>query len=147
ILGGTILSPGASEVDISGVERIERAGPGEIAFAPAPQQEHCLASTRAAAVVVARGGEASRDGGATGAALIEVDDPYRAFMQLVSTFEVRDNGTGGGIHPTAIVPDSAIVHPEAQVGPHAVLGEHVVIGPRTRVGAQVFLGDGVVTGA
>lgn len=149
ILGGNILSPGAADIDIVGVEKIDRAGPGQIAFAPAPQQESCLASTRAAAVVVARRGEGERSGlgRTTRAAVLEVEDPYRALMRLVSTFEVREDAGGGGIHPTAIVPESAIVHPEAELGPYVVLGENVVVGPRTRIGPQVFVGSGVVIGA
>src|SRR5881275_2868334 len=122
MLGGNIVKPsGADGLDIVGVAGIEAAGPGEITFVGAPQYERFLATTRAAAILVTpdlarqRAAIAGDD-----SALLQVDDPYRAFTRLMGAFGEPNEGLPPGTHPTAIVPASASVHPEARIGAYVV---------------------------
>jgi UDP-3-O-[3-hydroxymyristoyl] glucosamine N-acyltransferase len=150
MVGGEIVGPaGVERCNITGLARIEGAGPGEITFVGAPQYERFLATTRAAAVIVtpelAR--QQDEDGGiAERSALLQVEDPYRAFMKLMGAFNAREEALAPGIHPTAIVPASASVHPEARVGAYAVLGERVTVGARSCLWPHVVLSNGVTVG-
>jgi UDP-3-O-[3-hydroxymyristoyl] glucosamine N-acyltransferase len=155
IIGGDIVAPeGAERIDITGVARIEGAGPGEITFVAAPQYHKFLATTRASAVIVtpdlardAGGAEAAgKPGSHRGAALLQVDDPYRAFMKLMGEFASQDEEIPAGIHPTAIVPATATIHPEVRIGPYVVLGERVTVGAGTWLWPHVVLGSGVTVG-
>ncbi|HTV76515.1 MAG TPA: UDP-3-O-(3-hydroxymyristoyl)glucosamine N-acyltransferase, partial [Candidatus Baltobacteraceae bacterium] len=46
-----------------------------------------------------------------------------------------------GIHPTAVIAQSAQIDPAAHVGPHCVIGERVKIGARSVLLAGNFVGD------
>ncbi len=152
IVGGDIVSPpGAGAIDIVGVAKIERAGPGEITFVGAPRYEKYLATTRAAAVIVtpdvarARRSEGS-DTGPT-SALIQVEDPYRAFVKLMGEFVDPDEPVAPGVHSTAVVPASASVHPDARLGPYVVLGDRVTVGAGTCLWPHVVVGTDCRIGA
>jgi UDP-3-O-[3-hydroxymyristoyl] glucosamine N-acyltransferase len=51
-----------------------------------------------------------------------------------------------GIHPTAVIHDSARIAPTAAVDAHAVIEADVVIGERARIGANCSIGEGVIIG-
>src|SRR4051794_25363172 len=107
MLGGDIVKPrGADGLDIVGVAGIEAAGPGEITFVGAPQYERFLATTRAAAVLVTPDLARQRTevAGDDDSALLQVADPYRAFMRLLGAFGSPNEGLPPGVHATAIVP-------------------------------------------
>src|SRR5947209_6172558 len=93
MIGGDIVRPSEADgVDIVGLASIETAGPGEITFVGAPQYERFLATTRAAAIlvtpVIARRRAETVPEGDT--ALLQVADPYRAFVHLMSAFGEAD---------------------------------------------------------
>jgi UDP-3-O-[3-hydroxymyristoyl] glucosamine N-acyltransferase len=152
IAGGEIVTPrGAEEREIRGIAAIERAGPEEITFVAEPRYEKYLATTGAGAVMVTPA--VARERGERlpdrehPSALVQVDDPYRAFIRLSGAFDPREEALSPGIHPTAIVPPSAIVHPTARLGAYVVLGERVRVGPGSRLFPHVVLGNGVTLGA
>src|SRR5689334_9022298 len=101
MLVGDIVKPiGADGLDIVGVAAIETAGPGGITFAGAPKYERFLETTRAAAVLVTPDLARQRTevAGDDASALLQVADPYRAFMRLIGAFEEPDEGLPPGIH-------------------------------------------------
>ena len=51
-----------------------------------------------------------------------------------------------GIHPSAIVAESAVVDPSTEVGPMCVIEAGAEIGPGCRIGPCVVIGSGVVIG-
>ncbi len=138
-LGGRVV--GDAEVLISQVGSLEGAGAGQIAFLANPKYRASLATTRAAAVVLAPAAEAfSR------LPRIVSDNPYAYFARLSQLF----NPVGipqPGIDATARVSSSATVPPStrveagAVVGDGARLGERVSIGAGCHVGANVAIGD------
>jgi len=121
---------GDGEVDIRGVAGIEDAGPGDLTFLANPRYAPHLATTRAAAVVLAPAQEASLP------ALVS-PSPYLAFARAVALLRPAPRPEPG-------------VHASAQVDPTAVLGRDVhvgalaVVGPRARVGARSVLRPHVV---
>ncbi|MFL5256982.1 MAG: UDP-3-O-(3-hydroxymyristoyl)glucosamine N-acyltransferase [Rhodopila sp.] len=77
---------------------------------------------------------------------IVADDPLEAWAKVAALFHPEPPVTPG-IHPTALVAQTAQVHSTVEVGPMAIIGENAVIGPRTRIGIQAVIGDGVVLGS
>src|SRR5699024_4412551 len=49
-----------------------------------------------------------------------------------------------GVHPMAVVEESASLGNDVVVGPHAVVGAGATIGDRARLGAHVVVGDGCI---
>ncbi len=82
--------------------------------------------------------------------LIRVDNPEAALDQLAASLGPTQSGPEQGIHPTAVVADSATVHESAAigagvfVGEGATLGEGVVLWPGVCVGDDVVMGPGCV---
>jgi UDP-3-O-[3-hydroxymyristoyl] glucosamine N-acyltransferase len=72
--------------------------------------------------------------------LIRVADPEAAFDGLAAEFGPRDRGPEPGIHPTAVVADSA------EIDPTAALGAGVYVGAGARIGAGCVLWPGVCLG-
>jgi UDP-3-O-[3-hydroxymyristoyl] glucosamine N-acyltransferase len=152
LVGGEILGPDdADGIEITGLAPIERAGPGQLSFVAAAPYVRFLSTTRAAAVMVTPAVARDRAGQLAErerrSALVQVEDPYRAFIRLAGAFDPRDDCLPPGIHPSAVVPPSAIVHPTARLGPYVVLGERVRIGPNCRLHPHVVLGNAVTLGA
>ncbi|MGV6808156.1 MAG: UDP-3-O-(3-hydroxymyristoyl)glucosamine N-acyltransferase [bacterium] len=126
---------GDGTVVISGINTLEKAGPGEIAFLANPRYASQLESCRADAVILRR---AQADHYA-GNALV-VDNPYLAYASASAKFAPQLNQSAG-IHPTAVVSDSAQIHPESSIGPHVVIDASVVIGEGVVIGAGTVIGE------
>lgn len=73
------------------------------------------------------------------------DDPSRAFQLAIETF--KDNTqerTSGftGIHPSAIIHETAVIGDNVTIGPHAVIDKNVIIGHDTTISAGCYIGFG-----
>lgn len=141
---GTIVRGDIEGDGSAGIERlakIEEAGAGDITFLANPKYTKYLLSTKASAVLIARAVEykelRERKSPIT---LVRVDDPYAAFAKLIEVFHPPAAALVSGIHPTAVVPKSAVI------GNDAAIGAHVVLGERCRIGDGAVLWHGVVAG-
>jgi UDP-3-O-[3-hydroxymyristoyl] glucosamine N-acyltransferase len=80
--------------------------------------------------------------------LIRVKDPRVAFAKVLPLF-FPEPQFAAGIHPSAIVANSAVIDASAHIGPHCVVGERVRVGARSallggnHIGDDVQLGDDV----
>jgi UDP-3-O-[3-hydroxymyristoyl] glucosamine N-acyltransferase len=119
---------------VRGVGTLAEANREQIGFLANPAYRSQLATTQAAAVVIAES-DAAR---ATGNVLVS-RNPYADFARIAALFESRE-AANAGIHASAVVAHDAIVDASAQVGPQCV------IGARSRIGAGVFLGPGCIIG-
>lgn len=132
---------GDADVEITGCAGIEEAGPGALTFLADRRLLGHLATTRAAAVILPRGGAASP------LPVLRVANPYVAFVQALELFH-PPRRPPAGIHPSAVVAAGATLGANAHVGPHAVLGEGVVVGADAVIHANVTvypdvrIGDG-----
>ncbi len=77
--------------------------------------------------------------------LLICDDPYRTWGILSEVFYPPEQ-KAAGVHPSAIVADSAKIAPTAYIGPHVVIEENAVIGDYTQVHASCFVGRSVKLG-
>ena len=131
--GGTVEGDGATRIERIGT--LEHAGPRDIAFLANPRYRAQLATTRAAAVIVAPG-----DSGATSLPKLIAADPYATFARVAGVLHPPEPATAG-IHPTAVVDPSASVAATAAVGPCAVIGSRASIGEHASIGAHCMIGD------
>jgi UDP-3-O-[3-hydroxymyristoyl] glucosamine N-acyltransferase len=72
--------------------------------------------------------------------LIRVPNARIAFAKALALF-FPDKKFPAGIHPTAVVAQSAQIDPTAHIGPHCAIGERVKIGARSVLQAGNFVGD------
>jgi UDP-3-O-[3-hydroxymyristoyl] glucosamine N-acyltransferase len=121
ILGATCH--GDRDQEITGVEGIEQAGPGQVTFVANPKYTPFARTTKAAAVLV------TEDFEPIAAATLRTSNPYLAFARAIDIF-----------HPAPQYPPG--IHPTAVIDPTAQIGEHVHIGPYVVVGAGAVIGQG-----
>ena len=133
------LESGVPDTEINGVNGIEQAGPGELTFVSNPKYAGAARTTRASAVIV------SEDFPAIPAAMLRAKNPYLTFALALELFHPRSRYKPG-VHPTAVVHESARVGPRAHIGPYVVIDEDVEIGADAVLLAHVVVYRGVKIG-
>lgn len=133
------LENGAPDTEITGLNGIEQAGPGELTFVSNPKYAAAAKSTRAAAVIV------GEDFPAIPAAMLRAKDPYLSFAHALELFCKRP-AYKAGVHPTAVVHENARIGKNAHIGPYVVIGENVEIGSVAVLLAHVVIYPGVKIG-
>lgn len=132
---------GDSSLHITGLATLASASEGQMSFLANPRYQKTLLDTSATAVIV---NEKMADNCPV-AALIS-PDPYLSFAQATALFSIQPP-VRSGVHPSAIVSDTASVSASAYIGPHCVISERAVIGDNTVLGAGTFIGNDSVIGA
>ncbi|MGA3262826.1 MAG: UDP-3-O-(3-hydroxymyristoyl)glucosamine N-acyltransferase [Terracidiphilus sp.] len=117
---------GDAELEITGVNGLEEAGPTDVTFAANPRYAGLARKTQAAAVIV------EPEFQEITAATLRLKNPYLAFSRALGFF-YQPPAYSPGIHPTAVI------DPTAEIGEGAHIGAYVVIGARVRLGAQATL--------
>ncbi len=131
-------------VEVRGVAPLDRAGADEVSFLSNPKYAPLLATTGAAAVIVAPGVEVP------GRAALVTENPYLAFARAVALLhpqELPRRGVepGAWIHPSArLGPDvtalsGCYVDEEAEVGDRTVLFPGAYVGRGARIGRDCVL--------
>jgi UDP-3-O-[3-hydroxymyristoyl] glucosamine N-acyltransferase len=136
---GLRLENGSPDIEITGLNGIEHAGPGDLTFVANPKYSAAARSTKASAVIVAE------DFPAISAAMLRAKDPYLAFARALELFH-QPIRYAAGVHPTAVVHPSAKINADAHIGPYVVIGEEVEIGRGAVLLAHVVIYRGVKVG-
>lgn len=76
---------------------------------------------------------------------IEVERPRLAMMKLLNLFYVAPE-VNKGIHPTAVVHETAKLGENVQIGANVVVSRDAVIGDNTKILANSYIGGGVKIG-
>jgi UDP-3-O-[3-hydroxymyristoyl] glucosamine N-acyltransferase len=129
---------GDGDVEIRGVAGLDEAGPGELSFLANPRYAGKLATTRAAALVLA-------PGQATPLPALVSDNPYLTFARAVALVRPPARPSPG-VHAAAHVDASARLGEGVHVGALAVVGRDVCVGARSVLHPRVVIGDGVEIG-
>jgi UDP-3-O-[3-hydroxymyristoyl] glucosamine N-acyltransferase len=79
------------------------------------------------------------------ATAIAVERPRLEFARVLQRFFPAAPAEQG-IHPSAVIADSAVVGEWSSIGPGAVIGASAVLGRRCRIGAHAVIADGCVLG-
>jgi UDP-3-O-[3-hydroxymyristoyl] glucosamine N-acyltransferase len=133
------LENGSPETEITGLNGIEQAGPGELTFVSNPKYAAAARSTRASAVIVAE------DFPAIPAVVLRAKNPYLSFAHALELF-YQPLRYAPAVHPTAVVDASAKIGKNAHLGPYVVIGENVRIGADAVLLAHVVIYRGVTIG-
>ena len=133
------LDNGSPDTEITGLNGIEQAGPGELTFVSNPKYAAAAHTTKASAVIV------SEDFPAIPASMLRAKDPYLTFARALELFHTPAR-YAPGVHPTAVVDASARIGGGAHIGPYVVVGQGVEIGANAVLLAHVVIYRGVTIG-
>lgn len=118
---GATLENGDPETEITGVAGIEEASAGQITFVANPKYAAAAKSTAASAVIVAQ------DFPPISASMLRSSDPYLTFARAINLF-YQPPAYRPGVHPTAVIADSAKIGSNAHIGAYVVIDDNVEIG-------------------
>jgi UDP-3-O-[3-hydroxymyristoyl] glucosamine N-acyltransferase len=133
------LENGSPDTEITGLNGIEQAGPGELTFVANPKYAAAARLTKAAGVIVAENFPAIP------ASTLRVEDPYLSFAHALELFH-QPLRYAPGVHPTAVVHPTAKIGRGAHLGPYVVVDENVAIGDHAVLLAHVVVYRGVKIG-
>ena len=136
------VSESAQELVLHGVAPLQTAGPGQVSFLDNRRYASFLDTTRAGAVIVHP--EMQSQVPASTIAIV-TNDPYAGWARVAALFHPAPSATPG-IHPTAIVDDTAVIDPTAELGPGCIVEAGAEIGAGCRIGPYAVIGSGVVLG-
>lgn len=128
---------GKPEVIVDTVAKIEEGHEGALSFLSNMNYEKYIYTTASSIVIVNRDFKPSAPVNAT---MIRVDNAYEAFASLLTLYE-QARPKKKGIHPRAVIEDSAIIGDDVYIGPMAYIGENVVVGEACSVYQNVSIGD------
>ena len=128
---------GNGELEITGANSLERAGPGDLTFLSNRAYTPQLKTTRAGAVLLAK------DFGAVSVAALRCEDPYLAFAKALEFF-YQPPRPAAGIHPTAVISPTAKI---GSLGSFGSLGSLETLGSLVSIGPYVVIEDDVEIGA
>lgn len=132
---------GDPESVIRRLNTLQDGGEGDLAFLASNAYRRYLQDTRATAVILSP--QDATD--FAGNALVH-PDPYLAYARVSALFDPCP-ADESGIHPTAVIAESALVPRTSTVGPWVIveagahIGESVVIGAGSYIGANSVIGD------
>ncbi|MGH9747717.1 MAG: UDP-3-O-(3-hydroxymyristoyl)glucosamine N-acyltransferase [Candidatus Acidiferrales bacterium] len=117
---GCILE-GDAQLEITGVAGIEDAKPGDLTFLANRKYRTALETTRASAILVVP------DAGPVRIAALRSANPYLDFARAIELFHPAP-AFPAGVHPTAVIANSAKIGAGAHIGPYCYVDEGVEIG-------------------
>ena len=134
---------GNPEHIISDIADLQSATEEDASFLSNPRYKKAMECSKAGVVFIK-----SKDLAIEGRNFLLHTDPSRAFQNLLEAF-IKEQGSPSafaGIHPTAVIHESAHIAPDVSVGPYAVIDENVRVNSGSFIGAHTFLGPRVSIG-
>lgn len=128
-------------ISLKGIGSLTDADSTQLSFLADPQYISHLANSRAGAVLVT---EKYRTQVPDTSIALVVATPYLAYASGSQSFV--QPAPHSGIHPTAVIADSAIIGNEVNIGAFCVIGEQVQIGARSCLSSNVVIEAHTVIG-
>jgi len=132
---------GNPEAIIHGVNTLDDATSSDISFLANPRYLEAMKKSSAGAICVD-----STIALVPGKNYLICENPSSAFQTIVQTFHPHSESGFKGIHPTAVIHESAQIDPSATIGPNSVIDRGARIGARTIIGPNVSIGFEVQIG-
>ncbi|MGD9265206.1 MAG: UDP-3-O-(3-hydroxymyristoyl)glucosamine N-acyltransferase [Lysobacterales bacterium] len=126
---------------VDGIGTLANATPSQISFLSNPAYREQLASTRAAAVIVA-----ATEAESCPVSALVADNPYASYARIAALFDPR-RPVNPGIHPSASVDAAARLGRDVHVGANAVIGPGCDIGDACSIGPGCVLTSDCTLGA
>lgn len=137
---GTVV--GDENATVNTFAKIEEGVPGAISFLSNEKYTHYIYDTESTIVLVNNSVVLDKPVKAT---LIKVDNAYECVAKMLSLYELS-KPKKVGIHPTAIIAESAKVGESCYIGAYAVIGENAVVGNGCQIYPHAVIGDKVTLG-
>ncbi len=125
---------GDGNVELAGFAKADAAKPGDLTFAE-NEKFFRLAEQSQASAILATGEFTSKV-----KTVIRVKDARVAFARVLPLL-FPEKQFDAGIHPSAVIAESAQVAESAHIGPNCVIGENAIIGDQTVLEANCIVGD------
>lgn len=136
---------GNAELDIVRPARIEEATEGCVTFVANEKYLRHLSLTRASLVIIAQ--DVEPDPCETDRAVIQVRDPYTAFVFILEKFQAPRRIADPGVARTAIVGRNVTLGSNVTIGEYAVIGDGCSISDDVTIAPHVVLMDNVEVGS
>ncbi len=125
---------------------LEKAGPADLTFLADAALAATAASSRAGCLLAPRGCEEALK--AFPGVVVFTKNPKYAFMLALRLIEKELRPLPApGVHPSAVISQSAKIGADVHVGPCAVVEDGAVIGTGAVIGAQCYVGRNAKVGA
>jgi UDP-3-O-[3-hydroxymyristoyl] glucosamine N-acyltransferase len=133
---------GPPDYRISGVNTLEEADPEDASFLANPRYRDAMKQSAAGVICID-----THTPLVEGKNYLVTDHPSRAFQTIVELLLASSSSGFVGIHPTAVIHESAQIGPRVTIGPYAVIDRNVRIGEDTYIGPHVSIGYDVEIGS
>lgn len=138
-VGGALQGDGG--IEITGVNALELAQPGEISFAESSKMHDKALASRTSALIIGQDFPAM-----PGVGCIRCDNPRQTFVAVMMLFD-QGREKPAGIHASAVIADQDVeLGEQVAVGECAVIRSRVRIGRGTCIDAGALIASGVVIG-
>ncbi|WP_079692220.1 UDP-3-O-(3-hydroxymyristoyl)glucosamine N-acyltransferase [Psychrobacter sp. DAB_AL43B] len=134
VLNKAELSAEQYRLNLDSIGNLTTANRQQLSFLANPHYLSSLANTQAGAVLIT---EEHRDKVAKNTVVLVVATPYLAYASASQLFSRQQSGSG--IHPSAVIAESAIIGNQVTIGPFCVIGERVQISDRSALDAHVVV--------
>jgi UDP-3-O-[3-hydroxymyristoyl] glucosamine N-acyltransferase len=128
------------DIKINRIADAKNAEEDSITFVSDKSYEELAKTSKAAAVIVARGKTIPEK------ICLEVDDPYVGFAKVAQLFEDKLPLFDEKVHTTAIIHPTAEIHENVFIGPYSVIGKNCKICEGTIIGALCVVENGTQIG-
>jgi len=126
---------------IAGVNTLEDATSSDVSFLANPRYREAMKQSKAGLICVD-----PQTPLIEGKNFLISNDPSRDFQNIAELLYNSVVSGFSGIHPNAVIHETASIDPTATIGPCAVIDRNVKIGPKCRIGPNVSIGYEVEIG-
>jgi UDP-3-O-[3-hydroxymyristoyl] glucosamine N-acyltransferase len=135
------LESGSPNLDITSAAGLDIAGCSDVSFLANPKYTPQVTSTRAGAVILNEGVDAGRND----IAVLRAKDAYVAYTLALRLFFPQPKLVPG-IHPTAVIDETARVAEDVEIHANVVIGKDCEIASGVRIFPNVTIYEGVKIG-
>lgn len=136
---------GSTTTPLSNIGALDSAKPGDLAFLGNPKYSGQVPDCAASAILVPADYSGSTP--KENQAYIFVEKPSYTLALICGQIEAALwSKPPAGIHPTAVIADSAKIGKDVHIGPFCVIGEKTSVGASTVIASHVTLGNAVIVG-
>ena len=133
---------GDSALRISGLNTLQNARAGELAFLANEKYSSQLGASKASAVIMASkhlAANHSADKAQYQGTVLLLDNPYLGYARISQWFD-RAPQAVAGIHPSAVIADSVQLGADVSIGANVVVEADAVIGAGSYLAAGAYIG-------
>ncbi len=134
---------GDPDLEISSVDNLESASEKDASFLANPKYNEAMKQSKAGVICIDR-----KTALVKGKNFLISDNPSRTFQLIAEKIIASTHQTSGfkGIHPTAVVHESAKIGKDVMIGPHSVIDAYTEVDDGSQIYPNVYVGVGAKIG-